>query len=582
MNSLKFFSRSHPNYVPFSHRLPLVDGGPGCSSMDGLWLENGPFRLVSPDVSGESDWSIQINPSSWHASPAFTLYIDQPVGTGLSFTKSKSYCKNDFEIDTDFHLFLENFLIVHKDMFLNPEKNADGQYTMKRPLYFSGESHAGHYIPSMIDFILQKNADTKEDTRPRVLIYPSGAAIGNGWTDPYYQYAGAEAAYGVGMIDLAQKEELDHLELSCQAELAKGLYSVEVCDELVNKITAGSNGRHGTTKVSVYDNRKWESKSGSRSFPEGHKDVEKYLGGWSTHGYPKSMKVNYKDVLKAINAEESIGANQRFEECTDPPYYALAGFDGLGVVDEVVRILEHATKPKLLFFNGVNDIICNHAGNERMLVNLPWMHRDDWVKASRFAWNAFPVNGNVGPSGYMKEFENLLFLKVMASGHMVPMDQPEVSLEMMRTFMFSGSFDSMDQAIDRRIPSPTTCDCSSSSEGCGDDKDCTCPLSCPDCTELTCNCPTCESQNPESPSSFSSNANSHGMNDLKSSSYGSSMEGLFGISVGVLCTIFFMKLRSRYRVNGRNNDYDKNDMEALQSPDRYTDNPQEIELDSLS
>jgi hypothetical protein len=72
------------------------------------------------------------------------------------------------------------------------------------------------------------------------------------------------------------------------------------------------------------------------------------------------------------------------------------------------------------------------------------------------------------------------------------------------------------------------------------------------------------------------------MNDLKSSSYGSSMEGLFGISVGVLCTIFFMKLRSRYRVNGRNNDYDKNDMEALQSPDRYTDNPQEIELDSLS
>ena len=144
--------------------------------------------------------------------------------------------------------------------------------------------------------------------------------------------------------------------------------------------------------------------------------------------------------------------------------------------------------------------------------------------------------------------------------------------------MFSGSFDSMDQAINRRIPSPTTCDCSSSSEGRGDDKDCTCP----DCTKLTCNCPTCESQNPASPSSFSSNANSHGMNDLESSSFGGSMDGLFGISVGVLCTICFMKLRSRYRVNGRNNDYDKNDMEALQSPDRYTDNPQVIEMDSLS
>ena len=59
--------------------IPLVlwiNGGPGCSSMDGLWLENGPFRLKS----GDSGWTIDVNPHSWHNAPAWTMYVDQPVG----------------------------------------------------------------------------------------------------------------------------------------------------------------------------------------------------------------------------------------------------------------------------------------------------------------------------------------------------------------------------------------------------------------------------------------------------------------------------------------------------------------------
>jgi len=444
--------------------LNQIDGGPGCSSMDGLWLENGPLRLVSPSVSGAPDWTIQINPYSWHNSPAYVLYVDQPVGTGLSFTKSKTYCKNDLEVDIDFHLFLENFLLVHQEHFLNVDKNALGQHTMKRPLYFSGESHAGHYIPSMMDHILKQNDDSNPATQPRVIVDLVGAAIGNGWTDPYYQYAGAEAAYGVGMIDLAQKEALDADEISCQTQLANGKYNSIVCDKLLNSVVSGSHGKDGQTHVSMYDNRKWETTGESRTFPLGHKDVERYLGGWTGDRYPKNMNVDYKEVLKAIHAEESLVAKQKYEECTDPPYYALTHQDGLGVVDEVVRILEHETKPRMLFFNGVNDMICNHVGNERLLQNLPWAQREDWITSKRYAWDALPSMAHLGPSGYMKEFDNLLFLKVMASGHMVPMDVPDVALEMMRTFMFSGSFDTSYQNMHGVIPSPSTCDCSGDGE----------------------------------------------------------------------------------------------------------------------
>lgn len=78
--------------------IPLIlwiNGGPGCSSMDGLWLENGPLRL---QLDENNKWTIGINEHSWHNAPAWTLYVDQPVGTGLSFSKDKNYCKNDFEV----------------------------------------------------------------------------------------------------------------------------------------------------------------------------------------------------------------------------------------------------------------------------------------------------------------------------------------------------------------------------------------------------------------------------------------------------------------------------------------------------
>lgn len=45
-------------------------------------------------------------------------------------------------------------------------------------------------------------------------------------------------------------------------------------------------------------------------------------------------------------------------------------------------------------------------------------------------------------AGFVKESKNLLFPKVRDSGHMVPMDVPDVALDMMKLFIHDGSFDS--------------------------------------------------------------------------------------------------------------------------------------------
>ena len=49
-------------------------------------------------TDGNNKWTIGINEYSWHNAPAYTLYVDQPVGTGLSYSKKGNYCKNDFEV----------------------------------------------------------------------------------------------------------------------------------------------------------------------------------------------------------------------------------------------------------------------------------------------------------------------------------------------------------------------------------------------------------------------------------------------------------------------------------------------------
>lgn len=392
--------------------VPLIiwlNGGPACSSMDGLFIENGPFRFVLDPQTNE--YFLQPDQYSWHKLPAYTLYIDQPVGTGLSFTTSKKYPTNDEELNTDFYYFLQQFISFHKDKFLIAGNR------MNRPLYFAGESFAGHYNAIYTNHILKQNQNLKEG---HYYIPAKGAAIGNGWVDPFHQYAAAEAAYGHGLIGTAEWEALNKKEKDCQRMLTKGKYDNDVCFDLLDEIVEASHGTSSRWKVSGYDIRLTESKETPRVFPPGHKIIERYLGGWELRDHPGTIPDDTDTaVLKALHAEASTEAGLRYQECTDPPYFALRDIDGKGCVADMVQILEHPDQVQLLFFNGILDLVCNHVGNERLLENLPWKNQKEWSLAPRYVWTS-STNGTPGRvAGYMREYKNLKFLKLLDSGHMV-------------------------------------------------------------------------------------------------------------------------------------------------------------------
>ena len=455
-----------------------LNGGPACSSMDGLWIENGPFRL-NPASGSFGNWNnIKVDPNSWNKAPAYTLYIDQPVGTGLAFTTSGNYPNNDQRVNEDFYYFLTEFMKLHAShLGVTPQSHNNHEVpTLQRPFFFSGESHAGHYIPSMMNYIRKKNSKPKLLSKNDGVFMPlSGAAIGNGWFDPTYQYSAHETAYGYSLIGKAQERALAKKEETCREDLAKKDYDSNTCFELLGLVTKNGLGRNNPQVISQYDARNFEGRKKDREFPKGHLDVEAYLG--ETRKVPNA---NVHDVLKAIHATPSWESGQRYKECTDPPYYALAHQDGLGVVPDIVELLEHTgdddEKIRMMFFNGIHDLICNHVGNENALENLPWKHTNDFVVAERYGWKA-PSTNSIG--GYAKEFENLLFLKVLDAGHMVPMDVPEVALDMMVAFLYSDNhaFDTYDQGLTRTTPT----------------RDASCPL-CPQCFEREC--PICD-DNPD-------------------------------------------------------------------------------------
>ncbi|GMI52168.1 hypothetical protein ScalyP_jg4442 [Parmales sp. scaly parma] len=358
---------------PSNSKLPplliWLNGGPACSSMDGLFIENGPVKV---SMNGES-FTVTPNEYSWHKAGLNVVYIDQPVGTGLSFLSSTTqyggYPTNDAAVNKDFYGFLLNFLDLHDDL-------------KGRELWFSGESHAGHYIPSMMDYIMEENAKLEGGEANDKFINLAGAAIGNGWTSPIHQYSASTKGWANGMISIDQKNKIDSAEKTCANLLNAGSYDNHVCFALMDDIIDGSASQKGG-KSSIYDDRIF-GKDVHDPFPPGHATVEHYLAPHS-------------ETLPFIHAGQATTAGQVYKECTDPPWYALKHQDGLGVLGNVENLLNHASKPLMLFYNGMNDIICHHFGNERFLFAL-----DNWPGVG-----GFKSSSSYGFGAAKKNFETL-------------------------------------------------------------------------------------------------------------------------------------------------------------------------------
>lgn len=124
-----------------------LNGGPGCSSLEGLLQENGPFLWQYGTFKPVR------NPYTW-VNLTNMVWVEQPVGTG--FSQGEPNANNEVEVASQFLGFFKNFV----DTFNLHNKK----------VFISGESYAGYYVPYIADAMLKTN-DTKYYGVESILIY---------------------------------------------------------------------------------------------------------------------------------------------------------------------------------------------------------------------------------------------------------------------------------------------------------------------------------------------------------------------------------------------------------------------------
>ncbi|XP_068620967.1 venom serine carboxypeptidase-like [Battus philenor] len=171
-----------------------LQGGPGASSMTGLFDEIGPFKV-------DATLNLTRNPYTWLQNHSL-VFFDNPVGTGFSYTEDRRGYTRDMatyssHLYTAFHQFLQVF----------PELRS-------APLYVAGESYAGKYVPGLGIEI------HKHMLLPGHRVNLQGFIIGNAYVDPAVITKTIRPFYNFGLIEQEEKEALKPLEDALLKEVA--------------------------------------------------------------------------------------------------------------------------------------------------------------------------------------------------------------------------------------------------------------------------------------------------------------------------------------------------------------------------
>ena len=374
-----------------------MTGGPGCSSELALFAENGPYT-VNSDAS-----TLSVNPFGWDQ-VSNLIYVDQPIGTGFSFSTNPADDVHDEKrVAVDMLEFLTEFSEAHPEL-------------KGRDFYITGESYAGHYVPAVSYAVFKAQ---EKGRGPAFKL--KGLAIGNGLTEPEIQYgAYADYALGMGLVDEKQAQEARRVYPMCRKMIhacggsvgpdgpssesdekaATCTAAVDFCQSIPGSLLEAAGD------VNVYDVRKPCTVPGL-CYDFSHIDA----------------------FLNLQSTRDALGVGDRKWEACSPHVHA-------DMMADWMRDLEPTVPPMLegglrvLVYAGENDFICNWLGNKRWVEAMPWSGQEDFNKHYPVP---FVVDGATG--GDVVESGLLSFLKMSESGHMVPMDQPANALEMLRRFV---------------------------------------------------------------------------------------------------------------------------------------------------
>ncbi|KAI0228585.1 Lysosomal protective protein [Lamellibrachia satsuma] len=389
-----------------------MNGGPGCSSMDGMLNEHGPF-LAATDGK-----TLVNNPYSWNT-VANMLYLEAPAGVGYSYSTDKNYTTDDDQVSLDNYWALKYF-IMHYPEF------------SKNKFFITGESYGGIYVPTLAARIV----DDKD-------FNFKGFAVGNGLSDwgmnsnsimffGYYHGLWGEALWNQLMSACCKTNAA----LSCNFATTtnpKCAAAVLEAGHIINSLNiynlyaecykgpSDNMTRISPPSLHVLPYMREQMQVLLQKVPEGRLSVVPPcvdVRGITTY-------LNRGDVRKALHIPSSLPKWEICSGIVGSSYKMLYK----NMRSQYLKVL--ATKnQKILIYNGDVDMACNFLGDQWFAESL-----DQKLVMNRTTWSYKAKDGSKQVAGFVKHFEDLVVVTVKGSGHMVPQDKPIPALTMFQRYI---------------------------------------------------------------------------------------------------------------------------------------------------
>jgi len=374
-----------------------LNGGPGLSSMIGLFTEMGPLKF-----SGNLNLMLNGN-TSW-TRLTHLLLVDQPVGTGFSFTQNlEGIPNNQADASLQFYKFFQKFLTIHDDL-------------SHKSIFLTGENYAGKYIPEITERIVEENIRIeKGESSFSHKINLKKILIGNGLFDTKYQRsARKDLAKGINLLsEFDDESQYDFLSQKCEYSLSNNLKeSAKVCDNILDYLLKIAGD------VNKYDVRK-----SADSEAQLIKALDFYL---NTEEAVASLHVSNSTIKSRTNYFSFQNDTVKDVMQEDINLYSS--------LPKLEKIIDKYSVPVVLFA-GQFDLVEGPQGMERAIHSLNFSFKQEFKNKPRSLWKiAIDQNKSV-IAGYIKQARNLTLITMRNAGHFAPLGRPGSMFDLMEHFL---------------------------------------------------------------------------------------------------------------------------------------------------
>ncbi|XP_028254623.1 retinoid-inducible serine carboxypeptidase-like [Parambassis ranga] len=372
-----------------------------------LWLQGGPggsgTGFGNFEEIGPLDRDLQPRKTSW-VQAASVLFVDNPVGTGFSYTDSPdAYATDVATVASDMLVLLENFFTQRPEF-------------QSIPFHIFSESYGGK-MAAAISLEL-----TKAVAQGKVKCRFVGVALGDSWISPldsvmtwgpYLYTTSLLDDYGLADVNNAAQAVKQAVD---QQQFAKATELWSVAETVIEQNTNGVNFYNILTQD---PDEKLTSSAGESYISL---QVRRHLHRLHGRSLSELMNGPIRKKLGIIPQNVTWGGQAEYV------FSYMAGDFMKPVVDIVDQLLTAGVN--VTVYNGQLDLIVDTMGQELWVKRLKW---DGLSAFNQLKWT--PVDDPVSRSitgAFYKTYKNFAFYWILKAGHMIPSDQGPMALQMLK------------------------------------------------------------------------------------------------------------------------------------------------------